>query len=139
MMMNILVNDELFACNYIKFLVQENTNHEASFRTAEHLKELAYLRWRKRGLKADNVSVIVCEFEQSEDDEVVMAESCSSMFQCMSVDRERPCKAKRKERNSAATNGEPEQKQSRQESIGCFIEGTCDECLAPQGYASDTE
>ena len=90
-------------------------------------------------MKADNVSVIVCEFEQSEDDEVVVAESCNSMFQCMSVDRERPCKAKRKERNSAATNGEPEQKQSRQESIGCFIEGTCDECLAPQGYASDTE
>ena len=58
------------------FFRQENANPEADVGSACQLKELALTRWRKRGLKADNVSVIVCEFEESEHDDVEMEESC---------------------------------------------------------------
>ena len=129
--------------NVIFVACQGNTNHDGNVGAASQLKGLAFSRWKKRGLKADNLSVIVCEFQESKDDEVVMVESCNNMFQCMSVDHEKPCKRKREAKHSPGTTaaaGEREEKQSRRELIGCFIEGTCDDCLHGLHVdASDTE
>ena len=130
-----------FLSEVINFMVfrQENANLEADVGSACQLKELALTRWRKRGLKADNVSVIVCEFEESEHDDVEMEESCGSMYKCLMIDHERPCKRKLQANQSLAIPGEAEEKRSREESSGCFMEGVCDDCLTGKGDASDTE